>query len=255
MAQARGRVVRVHDLFYLTIKIGRRPHNVRLADLHVDPLWYAQHGDPDTDPAVAALERLVLDQEVIVRWDPASRKRLWIADAEVHLEDGTLLSAEMVRLGYGRVSSGARRLAELTPIQEEARRQGAGAWALYLGDPPVPVPPWLATLAKSMGPSQCETEPYVAAPECGIEPPEPIEKPPLSYPNRMRRRGRLGVVMLAAIIRKDGTADVASVVRSPDPQFSDAAVEAVRTWRYRPARKDGNPVDCHFVVFVEFLLI
>ena len=37
--------------------------------------------------------------------------------------------------------------------------------------------------------------------------------------------------------------------------FAEAAVEAVRQWRYEPARKErGRPVSVYFTVMVEFTL-
>jgi TonB family protein len=45
------------------------------------------------------------------------------------------------------------------------------------------------------------------------------------------------------IIDAKGNVQDASVVRSTDPDFSAAALEAVKQWKYSPARKSGQPVN------------
>ena len=37
-------------------------------------------------------------------------------------------------------------------------------------------------------------------------------------------------------------------------EFADAAIEAVRQWRYKPARRAGKPVPVYFTIFVEYKL-
>jgi len=34
--------------------------------------------------------------------------------------------------------------------------------------------------------------------------------------------------------------------------FGRAAIEAVRQWRYRPATRDGEPIDVYFTIIVLF---
>ena len=41
---------------------------------------------------------------------------------------------------------------------------------------------------------------------------------------------------------------------APDYGFEEAAVEAIRQWRYRPATRNGQPVSVYFTVLVEFKL-
>jgi TonB family protein len=44
------------------------------------------------------------------------------------------------------------------------------------------------------------------------------------------------------------------VVRSPDPDLSAAAIEAVKQWRYVPTKLNGAPVETETVVEVSFQL-
>ena len=80
-----------------------------------------------------------------------------------------------------------------------------------------------------------------------------------TYPKELRAKKIHGTVVLDAAIGKDGTIENIRVVKSPDKQFSESALAAVRTWRYRPYLLNGNPIkvdttvnviyclaDCHF---------
>jgi TonB family protein len=80
-----------------------------------------------------------------------------------------------------------------------------------------------------------------------------------TYPKELRAKKIQGTVVLDAAIGKDGTIENIRVVKSPDKQFSESALAAVRTWRYRPYLLNGDPIkvdttvnviyclaDCHF---------
>lgn len=73
------------------------------------------------------------------------------------------------------------------------------------------------------------------------------------YPERARKEGVEGWVWLHAMIREDGTVEELNVI-SGHPWLADAAVEAVRQWRYRPTLLDGKPVRVETVVKVMFTL-
>ena len=40
----------------------------------------------------------------------------------------------------------------------------------------------------------------------------------------------------------------------PNMGFEDAALAAVKQWRYEPATQNGRPVDVYFTVVVDFTL-
>jgi protein TonB len=64
------------------------------------------------------------------------------------------------------------------------------------------------------------------------------------YPMEARQRGLSGNVELTFTVRADGTvSDVRVEDSTPPLVFDDAAIEAVRKWRYRPYERDGRPVD------------
>ena len=62
--------------------------------------------------------------------------------------------------------------------------------------------------------------------------------------------------MLLIVIDRDGRVGAIEVLRSPDPRFGFdlSAIEAVKIWRYRPARWAGRPVSVQASVLIEFSL-
>ena len=73
------------------------------------------------------------------------------------------------------------------------------------------------------------------------------------YPKKARKKGVEGVVRLHAIIGKDGTVQELTLVYG-DPLLTDAALKAVRQWRYEPMRLNGDPVEVDTTIDVSFSL-
>jgi len=82
--------------------------------------------------------------------------------------------------------------------------------------------------------------------------PVPIEKVDPQYPQSAIRENIDGEVILYAIIRKDGSVDSIQLVHGIDPQLDHNAMEALARWKFRPAARDGNPVDVEAVVYIPF---
>jgi len=62
-----------------------------------------------------------------------------------------------------------------------------------------------------------------------------------------------GVVILDATIDANGLISNTQVLRTPDPALSTAAMEAVNRWEFRPTHLDGQPIDTHMTVTVNFV--
>jgi len=73
------------------------------------------------------------------------------------------------------------------------------------------------------------------------------------YPPLARTARVQGSVVLAAIIGKDGTIQNLHVV-SGHPLLTQAALDAVKQWRYRPYILNGEPVEVDTQVTVNFTL-
>jgi protein TonB len=57
-----------------------------------------------------------------------------------------------------------------------------------------------------------------------------------------------GKAVVVFTVRADGKVADASVVAADDVLFGEAAVAAVRKWRFRPAEVKGAPVDCRMTL-------
>src|SRR5579884_550875 len=74
-----------------------------------------------------------------------------------------------------------------------------------------------------------------------------------TYPPLARTARVQGSVVLAAIIGKDGTIQNLHVI-SGHPLLTQAALDAVKQWRYRPYILNGEPVEVDTQVTVNFTL-
>ncbi len=75
-----------------------------------------------------------------------------------------------------------------------------------------------------------------------------------SYPERARRGGIEGTVELEVTIGSDGAVTGVEVLRGLPFGLSEAAAEAVRQWKYRPARGKEGPVASRKTVRILFTL-
>jgi len=91
-------------------------------------------------------------------------------------------------------------------------------------------------------------------PGSGIEPPRLLREVRPRYTEEARRRTIEGEVIVEIVVRSDGRVDDVRVLQRLGAGLDDRAVEAVRQWRFEPARRLGVPVDVLVEVAVEFRL-
>ncbi len=73
--------------------------------------------------------------------------------------------------------------------------------------------------------------------------PSEISNPPPEYPLLARRRGYEGSVLLAFVVKADGTCgDIRVLETSGHEVLDQAAVRALGGWRFSPATRNGRPV-------------
>lgn len=111
----------------------------------------------------------------------------------------------------------------------------------YVAPPPPPVP-------------TIEAPPAPAAPVAPSKPAGPVmlggdlsvacpDRAPPRYPPHSRRMHEEGIVVLRVELTEHGAVDSARVQSSSGfTRLDEAALEAVRTWRCHPARRNGHPV-------------
>jgi protein TonB len=83
-----------------------------------------------------------------------------------------------------------------------------------------------------------------------------LNNPAPSYPQSAQRKGIQGKVMLNVVVKADGTPAKVQVYNSSGFSVLDeAALEAVRQWKFVPARRGGEFVQASVVVPVDFKMI
>lgn len=82
-----------------------------------------------------------------------------------------------------------------------------------------------------------------------------ISGAPPRYPRESRRKREQGTVELLVIVGTDGRVETISVARSSgSPRLDDAALGAVRGWRWQPASRKGEAVKVRGIVAIPFVL-
>ena len=80
-----------------------------------------------------------------------------------------------------------------------------------------------------------------------------IDTPPPAYPPEAECDGNGGTTVLRVTVERDGVpARVAQVQSSGNAALDKAALEAVQTWKFRAATRNGNPVSHTINVPVTF---
>jgi len=78
---------------------------------------------------------------------------------------------------------------------------------------------------------------------------------PPKFPVEARERGLSGWVDVLLVIRPDGSvSDVSITGAEPAGLFEQAAVDAVRKWRYKPVERNGHAVDQRARLRMKFAL-
>lgn len=91
-------------------------------------------------------------------------------------------------------------------------------------------------------------------PGSGITPPRLLQEVKADYTDDARRRGISGEVVLEIVVRRDGGVGDIRVLQGLGAGLDQRAVQAVRQWKFDPARLKGTPVDVLVEVAVEFVL-
>jgi TonB family protein len=91
-------------------------------------------------------------------------------------------------------------------------------------------------------------------PGSGITPPSLQREIKPDYTEEARRRGIAGDVVLEIVVRSNGTVGDLKVLQGLGGGLDQRAIDAVRQWRFSPARRFGTPVDVIVEVAVEFKL-
>ncbi len=88
----------------------------------------------------------------------------------------------------------------------------------------------------------------------GVSAPRAIYQPDPEYSEEARKAKYQGTVILWCVVGPDGRVHEVKVQRSLGLGLDEKAMEAVKTWKFEPAKKDGSPVAVQINVEVNFRL-
>jgi TonB family protein len=88
----------------------------------------------------------------------------------------------------------------------------------------------------------------------GVSPPKPTYSPDPEYSEEARKAKYDGTCVLSLVVGSDGNPRDVKVTRPLGKGLDGKAVEAVKKWKFEPARKDGQPVSVLIHVEVSFHL-
>jgi TonB family protein len=91
-------------------------------------------------------------------------------------------------------------------------------------------------------------------PGSGIDPPQLLREVKPLYTDEARKRRLEGNVVLEIVVRRDGSVGNLRVTHPLGAGLDERALEAVRQWRFAPAKRRGAAVDVVVEVSVEFKL-
>lgn len=96
---------------------------------------------------------------------------------------------------------------------------------------------------------------WIPCEQTGLVPPVPISREAPAYPQAVRAIGVEGNLEVALTVLRDGRVGWLRIVRAdPRGYFEQAAAEGVRRWRFMPATRDGEAVECRMHTRVRFAL-
>ncbi len=87
-----------------------------------------------------------------------------------------------------------------------------------------------------------------------VKGPRPVYSPDPEYSEEARRAKLQGTCVLWVVVGKDGKSHDVRIDRSPGMGLGEKSVEAIRAWRFEPAKKDGQPVAAQIKVETNFRL-
>ncbi|MES2180740.1 MAG: energy transducer TonB [Pseudomonadota bacterium] len=121
--------------------------------------------------------------------------------------------------------------------------------------PPSPATPVVATNVPEVSeapPAKHEVEPVVEPPRFGAA---YLNNPAPDYPALSRRKGEQGRVLLRVLVSTKGDAENVQLENSSGSNRLDqAAIDAVKKWRFIPAKRNNQAISAYVLVPVKFSL-
>lgn len=121
--------------------------------------------------------------------------------------------------------------------------------------PPTPATPTVeakAPVVTEVAQAKPEPEPVIEPPKFGAA---YLHNPAPTYPPLARRLGEQGRVLLRVLVSTNGDADTVDLEDSSGfSKLDEAAIKAVKKWRFVPAKRSNQPISAYVLVPVKFSL-
>jgi protein TonB len=72
------------------------------------------------------------------------------------------------------------------------------------------------------------------------------------YPEELRATGAPGEVLVRALITREGVPTNFEVLKASHALFAESALKTLPQWRFKPAMRNGEPIEVTFVITVTF---
>jgi len=129
---------------------------------------------------------------------------------------------------------------------------GAACVAHKKPAPPAPPRPPAASIPPPVSHSFLDPETGVMLRGPNLVGPRPVYRPQAPYPSSALKAKITGEVFMTVTIDANGRVEKVVVNRSVRKDIDDAAVAAIKTWRFEPATRDGAPVRSGMIVTMGF---
>lgn len=103
-------------------------------------------------------------------------------------------------------------------------------------------------------PEPVAAQPLPPGAKAGVMAGKIIDKVQPTYPMMAKSSHRGGTVILHALISKQGTIIGLFPIASPDASLTEAAMDAVKKWKYQPYLLNGQPTEVDTTIHVSFNL-
>ena len=83
-----------------------------------------------------------------------------------------------------------------------------------------------------------------------------LNNPAPFYPAAAKRKSIQGKVLIDVVVKTDGTAAQVQIARSSGyGDLDEAAIDAIKQWRFIPAKSKGQAIQANVIVPIEFKII
>jgi periplasmic protein TonB len=90
------------------------------------------------------------------------------------------------------------------------------------------------------------------APIASSTPPAPVYRPSPKYTVPMRYDRVHGAVKVSFVVDAKGEVVAPRILSARDPRMAESALAAVRSWKFRPASRNGVPIQCYMIENINF---